>query len=77
MYNPRKYHQVLLDLYKNYGPVVYEKVGLDKPIIHVFEPDDVQTVYRNEDKVPRIFPLSEFTKAYRQQEDMSTGLGNT
>uniref|UniRef100_A0AAT9UU75 Cytochrome P450 404E1 n=1 Tax=Maconellicoccus hirsutus TaxID=177089 RepID=A0AAT9UU75_MACHI len=77
IYNPRKYHQVLLDLYKHYGPVVYEKVGLDKPIIHVFEPDDVQTVYRNEDKTPRIFPLSEFTKAYRQQERMSTGLGNT
>ncbi|XP_065208532.1 probable cytochrome P450 CYP44 [Planococcus citri] len=77
VYNPRKYHQVLIDLYKKYGPVVYEKVGLDEPIIHVFEPEDVQTVYRNEDKVPQIFPLSKFARDYRQREDFSLGLGNT
>lgn len=77
IYNKEKYHEVLLHLYNKYGPIVYEKVGPGKPTIHIFEPDDVQTVYRNEDKVPVIFPLSEFTKSYRQQESMSTGLGNT
>ncbi|XP_065208533.1 probable cytochrome P450 CYP44 [Planococcus citri] len=77
IYNPRKYHQVLSNLYKKYGPVVYEKVGLDEPLIHIFEPEDVQTVYRNEDKLPEIFPLNKFARDYRKREDYSAGLGNT
>lgn len=64
-------------MYEKYGPIVYERIGSQKPIIHVFEPEDVEIVYRNEDKMPKIFPLSNFTKMYRKKEGLSMGLGNT
>lgn len=38
-----RYHEVLKKLYKDYGPLVREKIG-SKTIVHVFDPDDIQTV---------------------------------
>ncbi|XP_069693134.1 probable cytochrome P450 CYP44 isoform X4 [Periplaneta americana] len=42
-----KYHMVLEDLYKQYGPLVRQDLGTNT-IIHVFDPDDIKTVYINE-----------------------------
>ena len=45
--------------------------------VHVFDPDDIKTVYASEGKWPIIPPLQETTAMYRQQKEMSLGLGNT
>ena len=76
IYRGDRYHEALLDLYRRYGPVVYEKIGPREPVIHVFDPSDVETVYRNEDKTPKIFPLNELVKSYRELKGGSPGLGN-
>ena len=31
-------------MYKQFGPIVIEKIGTDKDIVHVFDPDDIKTV---------------------------------
>jgi len=71
-----EYHLALMDMFKTYGPIVKENLG-GKEIVHVFDPDDMKTVYNNEGKWPVIPPLQETTQLYRQQKEMSPGLGNT
>jgi len=71
-----EYHLALLDMYQEYGPLVRENIG-GKTIVHVFDPDDIKTVYSIEGKWPIIPPLQETTAMYREQKEMSLGLGNT
>jgi len=71
-----QYHLALGDLYRQYGPLVKEVMGT-KAVVHVFHPDDIRTVYKVEGKWPVIPPLQETTAMYREQKDMSLGLGNT
>jgi hypothetical protein len=47
-----------------------------RTVIHVFDPEDIKTVYINEGTMPHIVPLQEPAKLYRQERDMSQGLGN-
>ncbi|XP_069693132.1 probable cytochrome P450 CYP44 isoform X2 [Periplaneta americana] len=70
-----KYHMVLEDLYKQYGPLVRQDLGTNT-IIHVFDPDDIKTVYINEGTTPYVVPLQETVQLYRKTRDMSLGLGN-
>ncbi|KAG8306073.1 hypothetical protein J6590_055978 [Homalodisca vitripennis] len=71
-----QYHEVLQRLYETYGPIVREKIG-SSTVVHVFDPDDARTIYRNEGKMPYVVPLQETDKLYRQKAEMSPGLGNT
>ena len=75
IYDIGKYHEVLQDLYKRYGPLVRQDLGKNV-IIHVFDPDDIKTVYINEGKHPNIAPLQESALLYRQSRGFSLGLGN-
>ena len=70
------YHLALGDMYREYGPLVKEKIGA-KEVVHVFDPEDIQRVYSVEGKWPVIPPLQETTAMYRAQKEMSLGLGNT
>jgi len=71
-----QYHQALQDMYVEYGPLVKENIG-GKVIVHVFDPEDIKTVYSHEGKYPVVPPLQETTQMYRAQKEMSLGLGNT
>ena len=41
--NHGRYHEVLVDLHKEFGPLVRENFGT-KTIVHVFDLDDIKTV---------------------------------
>ncbi|XP_047488020.1 probable cytochrome P450 CYP44 [Penaeus chinensis] len=71
----KDYHYHVCDLYHQYGPLVKEHFG-SQVIVHVFDPADIRTVYENDGKTPYIPPLQETTQFYRQEKDMSLGLGN-
>lgn len=45
-------------------------------VIHIFDPEDIRTVYTNEGTMPHVVPLQETAQLYRQARDMSLGLGN-
>ena len=75
-YDKLKYHRVLNALYQEYGPVVRENIA-DKTLIHVFEPEDIKTVYSYEGKYPVTPPLMETVGIYRAKKEMSLGLGFT
>lgn len=66
---------MLEDLYKQYGPLVRQDLGT-RTLIHIFDPEDIRTVYMNEGTMPYVFPLQETAQLYRQTRDMSPGLGN-
>lgn len=71
-----KYQHALESLHKEYGSLVKENLG-GRTIIHVFDPEDIKTVYSHEGKYPEIPPLQETTQLYRAQKEMSLGIGNT
>ena len=71
-----EYHLALKDMHQEFGPLVKEQIGT-RTILHVFCPDDIKTVYSVEGKWPVIPPLQETTAMYREQKEMSLGLGNT
>ena len=56
---------------------IYPTIHNDISIVHVFDPEDIKTVYSIEGKWPIIPPLQETTAMYREQKNMSLGLGNT
>merc|ERR1712013_383249 len=74
--NKTAYHLGLLDMFEQYGPIVQEHIG-GKAVVHVFCPEDIKTVYSVEGKWPVIPPLQETTAMYREQKEMSLGLGNS
>ena len=43
-YSRQKYHEALLSMRKEFGPLVKENLGAGKEIIHVFDPEDIKTV---------------------------------
>jgi hypothetical protein len=47
-----------------------------RTVIHIFDPEDVKTVYINEGTMPHIVPLQETKQLHRQERGMSQGLGN-
>lgn len=74
-YKIERYHKVLEDLYEKYGPLVRQDLG-NGTIIHIFDPEDIRTVYINEGTMPYVVPLQETAQLYRQTRNMSLGLGN-
>ena len=72
-----QYHSVLNYLFKEFGPICKQQFGPNKTIVHVFNLEDIKTVYAKEGKWPVAPPLQETTQIYRAQKNMSLGLGNT
>ncbi|XP_033758347.1 probable cytochrome P450 CYP44 [Pecten maximus] len=74
-YDISGYQAVLESRWKEYGPVVKETIGRNTTV-RLFDPDDVQTVYKHEGVWPKIIPILESSMKYRESRDMSPGLGN-
>lgn len=71
-----RYQDALISRYKEYGPIVKETIA-GVTFVRIYDPDDVRTVFLNEDKQPNVSPLLVTTKLYRQQRGLSPGIGNT
>ena len=71
-----QYHSALNDLFNEYGPICKEQFGPDKTIVHLFDLEDIKTMYNNEGKWPVVPPFTESSKLYRAQNNMSLGFGN-
>ncbi|XP_069936167.1 probable cytochrome P450 CYP44 isoform X1 [Cherax quadricarinatus] len=69
------YHLDVCNLYHKYGLIVKEVFG-SQPVVHLFDVADIRAVYENDGKTPHIPPLQETSQFYRQQKNMSLGLGN-
>ena len=40
-------------MYRDYGPICKESIGNTFTIVHLFDPVDIETVYRSDDKIPQ------------------------
>ena len=69
-------HDTILEHYRLYGPIYRETVA-GETIVHLLNPDYIQTVYKHEGKIPHLVPLLQTTQMYRSLRQMSPGLGNT
>ncbi|CAG2161721.1 unnamed protein product [Oppiella nova] len=65
-YNLSKLHEANQHKYDTYGPIVKEEYEWGKPIIHIFDPKDFETVFRSQGKCP-MRPANEFVSHYRLQ----------
>jgi len=66
----------ILERFRRYGPI-YRETITGETVVHLLDPDYIQTVYHNEGKIPHLVPLMETTQMYRRLRHMSPGLGNT
>lgn len=51
-YSLSKLHRTYAKMYEEYGPIVREKVFGDRVLVHVYDPKDMITVYKNEGRLP-------------------------
>nr|QIS60145.1 cytochrome P450 302A1 [Pardosa pseudoannulata] len=48
----KRIHRTYARMYEEYGPIVREEVFGDRIIVHVYDPVDMSTVYKNEGRLP-------------------------
>lgn len=58
-------YEACVDKYNRYGPIVKEEFQWRKPVVHLFDPADFETVGMLQGISP-IRPISEFLKHYRE-----------
>ena len=74
-YDITKLHEANLDKFKKYGPIAKEEFQWGKPIVHLFDPNDFEKVFRNQGKYPNR-PPNEFVRFYRESRpDRYPGIG--
>lgn len=64
-YNLSNIYEACIDKYVRYGPIVREEFQWHKPVVHLYNPEDFQTVFKYQGKQP-LRPISEFVKHYRE-----------
>jgi cytochrome P450 len=63
-YDLKKLHEANQDKCRQYGPIVREEFQPGHPVIHLFDPVDFETVFRNQGTTP-LRPANEFVCHYR------------
>ncbi|XP_054723171.1 ecdysone 20-monooxygenase-like [Uloborus diversus] len=63
-YNLSNLHESSFDKFRRYGPVVREEFQWRRPVVHLFRPEDFQTVFQHQGRYP-VRPVSEFVQHYR------------
>ncbi|GFY47387.1 ecdysone 20-monooxygenase, partial [Trichonephila inaurata madagascariensis] len=78
-YNLTNIYESHEDKYRRYGPIVREEFEWGKPVVHLFDPDDFEKVFRYQGRYP-IRRISDFLVHYRRnrpEKYSSAGLANT
>ncbi|GFU13037.1 ecdysone 20-monooxygenase [Nephila pilipes] len=78
-YNLTNVYETQEDKYRRYGPIIREEFQWGKPVVHLFEPDDFETVFKYQGRYP-IRRISDFLVHYRRnrpEKYSSAGLANT
>ncbi|KAG8174108.1 hypothetical protein JTE90_022075 [Oedothorax gibbosus] len=66
-------------MFRQYGPVVKEYIGRDRAVVHLFHPDDMRTVYRNDGLCPTRTFNRVMARYRKERPDLydSPGLGSS
>lgn len=78
-YSAMSIHESNIDKFIRYGPIVKEEFQWRKPVVHLYKPEDFETVSKYQGTKP-IRPISEFVKHYRENNPDkydSVGLANS
>lgn len=77
-YNLYQLHDASADKYHRYGDLMKEEYQWRKPVVHAFNPEDFQVIFRNQGRCP-VRPPNEFVCKYRTEHPLkysSVGLSN-
>lgn len=77
-YSLYQLHDASADKYHRYGDLMKEEYQWRKPIVHAFNPEDFQVIFRNQGRCP-VRPPNEFVCKYRTEHPLkynSVGLSN-
>ncbi|XP_064488618.1 ecdysone 20-monooxygenase-like [Ornithodoros turicata] len=77
-YNLFKLHEACIDKYHRYGDIMKEEYQWHTPVVHAFNPDDFETVFRHQGRCP-VRPPNAFVSKYRREHADrydSVGLSN-
>jgi len=66
-YDLNKLHEAHLAKFHDYGPIVREEYQWNRPMIHIFDPHDFETVFRSQGRCP-VRPPNEFVTALRSSK---------
>lgn len=64
-YDLNKLHEIYIEKYRTYGPIFREEYQRHRPIVHIFDPADFETVFKYQGRCP-IRPPSEFVSCFRR-----------
>ncbi|KAM7308553.1 ecdysone 20-monooxygenase isoform X2 [Ixodes scapularis] len=77
-YSLYQLHEACADKYRRYGDVMKEEYQWQVPIVHAFNPEDFETIFRHQGRCP-IRPANEFVRKYRTEHPhkySNVGLSN-
>nr|WPM94883.1 cytochrome p450 314A1a [Polyphagotarsonemus latus] len=77
-YDLLKLHEANIDKFKKYGSILKEEFEWKKPVVHLQNPEDFETVFRNQGIYPNR-PINEFVCHYRsnnKQKYANVGISN-
>ncbi|XP_077539311.1 ecdysone 20-monooxygenase-like [Haemaphysalis longicornis] len=77
-YNLYQLHDASTDKYHRYGDLMKEEYQWRKPVVHAFNPEDFQVIFRSQGRCP-VRPPNEFVCKYRTEHPLkynSVGLSN-
>ncbi|CAN8018312.1 unnamed protein product [Ixodes persulcatus] len=77
-YSLYQLHEACADKYRRYGDIMKEEYQWQVPIVHAFNPEDFETIFRHQGRCP-IRPANEFVRKYRTEHPhkySSVGLSN-
>lgn len=62
-------------MYEQYGKIVRQEIFPSQVLIHLYDPTDVEVVFRNEGRLPHRLLLDGFIE-YRKTREKPVGLAN-
>lgn len=77
-YNLHQLHDASTDKYHRYGDLMKEEYQWRKPVVHAFNPEDFEVIFRSQGRCP-VRPSNEFVCKYRTEHPLkynSVGLSN-
>ncbi|XP_042145753.1 ecdysone 20-monooxygenase-like [Ixodes scapularis] len=74
-YHPDRRHEAALDMHRQYGPIVAEKLPGRYSLVHLFSADDFHALYQHEGKTPFRMGVTAFKKYRSSRPEYYKNIG--
>lgn len=74
-YDLTRLHKAAFKKYQQYGSLVQEDLAAGHTIVNVFDPDDIEKVFRTEGRIPSRLPFDSMTRVLGDRRNIITNKG--